>query len=165
MSPATRAWLQNDYSRSNPTAHELREECAALAGALHAGTNDRGKAMAALRRFVAVRDARRARPGTPASEEDFWERQEGVPTNLERRASARMKFADQSAIAAALTESGCEAVTNGSYFLVIGGLEAAVLDAFTNPQMWPRLVYPRDGTRASSLFALVRALSRQPEER
>lgn len=165
MSKATRSWLENDYSRANPTARELREECGALAEALHAGTNDRATAMAALRRFVAVREVRRARPGAPVSEEDFWERQEGVPTNLERRAAAKMNFADPSAIAAALTERGCEDVTSGSYFLVVGGLEAAVLDTFSNPQTWPRLVYPRDGTHAFSLFALVRAVSGPSEER
>jgi len=163
MSPATRASLEKDYSQAESTARELREECTALADALHAGTSERGSAIASLRRFVAVRESRRARPLAPSTEEDFWERQEGVPTNLERRAAARMKFADRSAVAAALTENGCENVTNGSYLLVIGGLQAAVLDTFSNPQTWPRFVYPRDGTRAESLFDLVRALSRQSD--
>jgi hypothetical protein len=121
--------------------------------------------MVALRRFVAVRESRRARPDAPSGEEDFWERQEGVPTNLERRAAAWLKFADRSAIAAAVTGRGCETITSGSYFLVLGGLEAAVLDTFDDPRVWPHRVYPLNGTPASSLYILVRALSRPSEER
>lgn len=165
MSPATRASLENIYSRSERTARELREECSALTDALRAGASDRPAAMAALLRFVAIRESRRALPAAPSSEEDFWERHEGVPTNLERRAAARMKFPDRSAVAAASAERGCEKVADGSYFLVLGGLQAAVLDTFAAPHLWPHRVYPRDGTRASSLFALVRALSRQSDER
>ena len=159
MSPATRSSLEKGYSRSDSTAGQLRDECFALVDVLHAGAGDRPAAMAALRRFVTIREARRARPAMPSGEEDYWERQEGVPTNLERRAATRMKFADQSAIATALTGRGCETITSGSYFLVLGGLQAAVLDAFADEHVWPNRVYPRDGTRASSLFALVRAVS------
>ncbi|MEA2464801.1 MAG: hypothetical protein QOJ98_2548, partial [Acidobacteriota bacterium] len=165
-SRTTRQDLEGIYSRAQPTARELREECAALVAALQAGTNDQQSAFAALRRFATVRDARRARPGAPLFEEDFWERQEGIPTNLERRAAMHLKFPDRSVIAGALTFRGCDATVDGAYFLVLGGLQAAVLDTFGNPLMWPHQVYPHDGTPASSLYILVRALfSRSSEER
>lgn len=165
MSSATRASLENHYSHAEPTASELRGECTSLVEALRAGTRQPEAALAALRRFVSIRESRRARSDAPSGEEDYWERHEGVPTNLERRAAARLEFADQSAIAAAVTGRGCDTITSGSYFLVLGGLEAAVLDTFSDPHKWPPRVYPRDGTRASSLFALVRALSLQSDER
>lgn len=155
-SHATRADLENSYSRS--VAGELRDECSALVEALHAGPNNRQAASAALRRFSTVREARRARPGAPAFEEDFWERQEGIPANLERRVAARMKFADPSVIGAALTSGGCEAIPRAAYFLLLGGLQSAALDELGDPLAWPRLVYPRDGTAASSLYVLVRGL-------
>jgi hypothetical protein len=164
-SRATRGNLESTYSRSEPTRGELREECVALVAALQAGPLDRQTAFAALRRFTAIRDSRRGRPNAPSFEEDFWERQEGIPTNLERRAAAHMKFADRSAIGAAQASHGCDGIANGSYFLLLGGLEAAVLDTFSDPLVWPRLVYPHDGTPASSLYLLVRALLSPSEER
>jgi hypothetical protein len=157
-SSTTREHLEDSYSRTEPVTQELREECSALSAALLAGVSDREAAFSALHRFTAIRDARRARPGAPSFEEDFWERQEGIPTNLERRAAAQMKFADRSVIATALTPSGCDSIPNSAYFLLLGGLEAAVLDTFGDPLAWPRLAYPNDGTRASSLYSLVHAL-------
>lgn len=163
MSTATRSSLENTYSRAEPVLSELREECVALAGALRAGTADPSSARNALRRFVAVREIRRARPEAPSAEEDFWERQEGIPTNIERRAAAQFHFADPSAIAAAMAPQGCTDVANGSYFLVLGGLQAAVLDTFDDPSTWPHRVYPSNGAPASSLYVLIRTLYDQPE--
>lgn len=164
-SQATRANLESTYSQAEPVRAELHEECSALVAALQAGAADREAAFAALRRFVSIRDFRRARPGAPLFEEDFWERQEGIPTNLERRAASRLNFRDPSIIGFALTPHGCDMTRTGGYLLMLGGLEAAVLDTFSDPAAWPLLVYPRDKTRASSLYLLVQALFSQFEER
>lgn len=164
-SDATRTDLEHSYSRSGEIAAELREECTALVEALHAGVTNRPAALAALRRFSAVRSVRRARPGAPSFEEDFWEHQEGIPANLERRMAMRMKFADPSVIGTALTGNGCDAIPRAAYFLVLGGLQSAVLDELGDPLAWPRRVYPRDGTPALSLYLLVRGLSTESETR
>lgn len=165
QTPATRANLASTYSQSAPARAELHEECAALVAALQAGSADRPAAFAALRRFSSIRDSRRARPGAPSFEEDFWERQEGIPTNLERRAAVHMQFRDPSVIGATLTPRGCDMTMTGGYFLVLGALQAAILDTFSDPAAWPALVYPRDKTPASSLYLLVQALFSQFEER
>ena len=73
-----------------------------------------------------------------------------MPVNLERRTAKRLHFTDPSLIETALSENGCDVIPEISYLLVLGGLQAAVLDAFDDPRSWPRLVYPRDGTAASS---------------
>ena len=87
------------------------------------------------------------------------------PHGLDRRAAARMQFRDPSVIGAALTPHGCDMTMTGGYFLVLGGLQAAVLDTFSDPAAWPALVYPRDKTAASSLYLLVQTLFSQFEER
>lgn len=160
-SDATRQKLEEHYSRS--VAVELRAECEALADTLRA--HDRQTALAALRRFSAIRAERRARHDAPSFEEDFWERQEGVPANLERRIARRRKFADPSVIETALSSSGCAAIPRASYLLLLGGLQSAVLDAIGDPLVWPQRVYPRDGTPASSLYLLIRELSNDSKER
>jgi hypothetical protein len=158
-SSLSRRGLETTYSSSEPVVTELRSECRALVDALHAVDRDDGRA--SLRRFVAVRDERRSRPNAPVLEEDYWERQEGVPVNLERRTAKRLHFKDPSLIETALSENGCDVIPEISYLLVLGGLESAVLDAFDAPRAWPFRVYPRDGSAASSLYALVQNLSIQ----
>jgi hypothetical protein len=160
-----RADLESSYSASQPTTTELRQECGALVDALRAGRGAPSAAVVALRRFSAVRDTRRSRPDSPAFEEDFWERQEGVPVNLERRVAKRLRFADPSVIETALMHDGCDAIPRVSYLLVLGGLQSAVLDELGDARAWPDRVYPRDGTSASSLYVLIRALLNQSEER
>lgn len=155
----SRRGLETTYSSSEPVTTEVRQECRALVDALYAG--NRNGMQAALRRFVSVRDERRSRPNAPALEEDFWERQEGVPVNLEHRTAKRLHFTDPSLIETALSENGCDVIPDVSYLLVLGGLQSAVLDAFDDPRSWPHRVYPRDGTAASSLYVLVRNLSIQ----
>lgn len=158
----TRADLESSYSASQPVATELRRECSALVDALRAGNADRRRALEALRRFIAVRDARRARPGAPSFVEDFWEREEGVPVNLERRLARRMEFADPSLIGTALRD-GCEIIPHAAYFLMLGGLQGAVLDELGDPHAWPWHVYPRDGTSGASLYLLIRELLTESE--
>lgn len=159
-STLSRRDLETTYSGSEPVTTELRQECRALVDALRAG--DRNGMHRALQRFVSVRDERRSRPNAPALEEDFWERQEGVPVNLERRAAKRLRFTDPSLIETALSDNnGCDVIPEVSYLLVLGGLQSAVLDAFDDPRSWPHRVYPRDGHAASSLYVLVRKLSLQ----
>ncbi|MGZ5474221.1 MAG: hypothetical protein ACXW31_16005, partial [Thermoanaerobaculia bacterium] len=161
----TRADIQTSYSGVEPVTTELRRECAALVDALRTASADRPVAVAALRRFATIRDTRRARPGAPSFEEDFWERHEGVPVNLERRAARRMNFADPSLIATALTDEGCELIPRATYFLMLGGLQGAVLDELAGATVWPHRVYPRDGTPAVSLYLLVRELLTESEKR
>lgn len=160
-----RADLETSYSAAQPTTTELRQECYALVDALRAGRRDANAAFVALRRFSTTRDARRSRPDSPAFEEDFWERQEGVPVNLERRVARRLRFADPSVIETALIHDGCDAIPRVSYLLILGGLQSAVLDELGDPRGWPERVYPRDGTPASSLYVLIRALLNTSEER
>lgn len=154
-----RSDLEGSYSGAEPVSAYLRRECSALVDALRAGSTDRPSALEALRRFIAVRESRRAQPGAPSFMEDFWEREEGVPVNIERRLARQMEFADPSLIGSALRADGCEIIPGVAYFLVLGGLQGAVLDELGNAAVWPNRVYPRDGTTAVSLYTLIRELT------
>lgn len=158
-SGARRDDLTNHYAYE--VTNELREECVALTAALHGPAEAR---MIALEHFVAIRDRRRARHGTPALEEDFWERQEGVPTNLERRAAAYLGFNDPSVIRVLNDDRTCSVIPKTSYFLILGALEGAVLDTIGDSQ-WPHRVYPTDGSKAVSLYTIIRALVINGSER
>lgn len=158
-SGATRDDLADQYARANSL--DLQTECVALVGALAAGTGNRATALTHLRSFIATREQRRSQSEAPTFEEDFWERQEGIPTNLERRAALRLRFQDPSVIGAAFANH-CSAIPQIGYFLLLGALEAAVLDTFGDPN-WPQRVYPTDGSRASSLYSLVRSLATEEE--
>ncbi|HEY0373083.1 MAG TPA: hypothetical protein VGD79_13850 [Thermoanaerobaculia bacterium] len=162
-STATRADLETSYSTREPVRGELRKECSALADALRAGKRDRATAISALHRFAAARELRRARPDAPVFEEDFWERLEGVPVNLERRAAAHFGFPDPSLIGAAVNGSGCELIPDASYVLMLGGLQGAVLDELGDASAWPNRVYPTDGTPAVALYRLILELSSESE--
>lgn len=161
----TRVDLSTAYSISEPVRTELRRECAALVDALRAGNTDRQAAIAALHRFSATRDVRRDRPGAPSFEEDFWERHEGVPVLLERRIAGRANFADPSLIGTALADDGCEVIPDAPYFLMLGGLQGAVLDELSDATVWPHRVYPSDGTLAVSLYFLIRELLPESEKK
>jgi hypothetical protein len=160
-SGATRQDLERHYSVTPEVASQLRAECEALVTAL--ASQNRTSAFAALRRFTEMRDARRAASGAPSFEEDFWERQEGIPANLERRTAQRLGFRDPSVIDSALIGGGCDAIPEASYVLLLGGLQSAILDRFASTAAWPLRVYPTDGSRAASLYQLIRALLESTE--
>lgn len=155
-SGATRRELEESYSRAPAITNALREECTALVDALN--TSNRRRAMASIVHFVAVRERRRSLAGTPSFEEDFWERLEGIPTNIERRAASTLGFDDPSVIAWAIERNGCAAIPEASYVLLLGALQAAILDRFIGPEVWPYRTHPVDGSDARTLYSLVREL-------
>jgi hypothetical protein len=155
----TREKLEHSYVANPLTLQDLRAECTALTSAFRAVDGE--TARAELRRFVTLRDARRAAPHAPLFEEDYWERLEGVPTNVERRIAERLHFRDTSVIQSAL-DSGCDTVGPVAYFIVLGGLQAALLDRYE--PSWPSAVYPEHGL-AASLFELLRKHAAPTRER
>jgi len=155
----TRATLEKAYVADEQTLRGVRDECAALSSALRAG--DESAMRVALRRFVILRDARRAKPNAPSFEEDYWEQVEGIAANVERRAAAVLGVRDPSVIQSAL-DDGCDIVGPVPYFIVLGGLEAALLDRNARSS-WPAAVYPERG-RSTPLFSLIRKYA-APAER
>lgn len=158
----TRDGLENDYGRTPSVVSALHRECAALAAALRHSPVSPTNAIASLREFVSIRAARRTDARAPAAEEDYWERQEGVAVNLERRTARHFGFDDPSLVGSAVHGNGCSMLPDVSYLLVLGGLQAAVLDTFGPPD-WPDRVYPTDRTHATSLYRLVAALTSESE--
>jgi hypothetical protein len=158
---SSRERLETVYSASRDTRQELVSECSALVAALRSA-GDRNAALTEVQHFVTIRERRRASAAAPVADEDFWERHEGVPTNIERRAATHRRFRDPSIVGAAVLHNGCDSIPKVSYFLLLGALEAAVLDAIGDAN-WPQRVYPTDGSHASSLFSLVRSLATEKE--
>ena len=161
----SRAELQNAYTAEAERNGLLSREIRALARAARAGAHERtgdGEAGACLDEFIELRRIRDL--PTPVMDEDIWERTEGIPLYLERKAATLLGRPDTSVLRQTIDYGMVPDLTMVPYFSITGALEAVILDQLT-PNEWRTWVFPGQSGEGLTLFdAVVRARSSLPHD-
>jgi hypothetical protein len=159
---ASRAELQNTYTAAAERNGFLSREIRALAWAAKAGAKERaddGELRACLDQFLELRRIRHSELPTPVMEEDLWERTEGVPLYLERKAATLLGRSDTNVLEQIFDYGVVPDLSMVPYFSITGALEAVILDQLTRDE-WRTWVFPgRSGEGLSLYDAVVRARS------
>jgi hypothetical protein len=148
-----REYLENEYPRRPGVAalleREKRHLRAALAGAAE-GRQDgwHGRTLSAIDEVFGLMASRTALGGRIEVSEAAWELGEGIPTNLERRVVSILAEQGQSLAGMESVMPVFDAELDAAaharipFFIVTGGLKAALLDEIGGWTDWPGLVHP-----------------------
>ncbi len=162
---ASRAELQNAYTAAAERNGLLSREIRALAWAARAGAEARTEdveARACVDEFIELRRIRHRDLPTPAVEEDLWERTEGIPLYLERKAATLLGRPDTSVLGQTIDYGTVPDLSMVPYFSITGALEAVILDQLKHDE-WRTWVFPGRSGRGLTLFdAVARARSSLP---
>ena len=163
---ASRAELQTAYTFEAERNGLLSVEIRALAWTARAGASERTdnvELRACLDEFLELRRIRHRQLPTPVVEEDIWERTEGIPLYLERKAARLLGRPDTSVLGQTIDYGIVPDLSMVPYFSITGALEAVILDQLTRDE-WRTWVFPGRSGEGLTLFdAVTRARSSLPQ--
>lgn len=161
---SSRAELQGAYTAEAERNGLLSREIRALAWAARGGAGEHTDVefRACLDEFIALRRIRHREFPTPVVEENIWERTEGIPLYLERKAAIFLGRPDTSVLGQTIDYGVVPDLSMVPYFSITGALEAVILDQLTRNE-WRAWVFPGRSGEGLTLFdAIVRARSSLP---
>lgn len=162
-----RPYLERAYPKTAGVDQYLRAEQSALVAAM--GLLEKGESLTSepvqrsLRAFISSRSERHQLGNLNVSDEDSWERTEGLAVNLHRRAVRKLALPRNDVAELALSGRAEFEFTSYPYFYLLGALEAAILDDALGWETWPREIFPGASGDGATLFDLIKKLVRTSE--